>query len=243
MTAGGGRLASISLCPVKSTAVRDVATARIGRYGVVGDREWMVVDGDGSAITARELPALLHVTAGNAVTGAPSGIALRLEAPGLPGLDVSIPPSGDREVRLFKEDLVARPAGAQADAWLRRAVGREDVSLVWCSRPEERQVAFGDRPTDNATFQDESAVSLVTRASVAQLHEWIGDAEPLPLSRFRVNLLVDGFEPFAEDGWGAVRIGEAELRVAGPIARCMLTTTDPVTLARGKEPLRTLARH
>jgi uncharacterized protein YcbX len=146
-------------------------------------------------------------------------------------------------VQLFGEPLIARPAGAHADAWLRRAIGRDDVSLVRCAAPEDRRVSFGSGLTGHAAFQDKSAVSLVSTASVAQVNEWVGAPQPLPANRFRANLLIDGVEPFAEDGWGAVRIGDAELRVAGPIPRCVMTTIDPVTLARGKEPIRTLARH
>lgn len=237
------RLAAISVHPVKSTATRPVASAQIGPSGLVGDREWMVVDGQGSAVTARELAALLHVTATNPATGGRPGVDLHLEAPGAGGIDLMIPHGENRGVRLFGQDLVARPAGAHADAWLRCALGRDDLSLVWCAEPEQRQVDFARRPTDTAAFQDESAVSLVSTASIAQLNEWVGGTEPLPASRFRASLLVEGAAPFAEDGWGAVRIGEAELRVAGPIGRCMITGIDPVTLARGKDPIRTLAKH
>ncbi|MGI5292038.1 MOSC domain-containing protein [Nonomuraea polychroma] len=243
MKARAPRLAAISLYPVKSTAAREVDRAHIGRYGLVGDREWMVVDGDGREATARELPALLHVMASSWATGGPEGVDLRLDAPGVPGLELTCPGGDDREVQLFGESLVASLAGAHADAWLRRAVGRDDVSLVWCAAPEDRRVAFGSGLTGYAAFQDESAVSLVSAASIAQVNEWIGDPQPLPASRFRANLLIDGVEPFAEDVWGAVRIGDAELPVAGPVARCVMTTIDPLTLSRGKEPIRTLARH
>lgn len=243
MKPGTPRLAAISLHPVKSTAVRHVQQARVGRYGLVGDREWMVVDRDGSTVTARELPGLLHVVASNAATGGRADIGLRLDAPGVSGIELAVPTDGVRDVRLFGETLSARPAGGHADAWLRRVLGRDDLSLVWCATPQDRQVSFGSRPTDNAAFQDESAISLVSTASIGQLNEWIGDAEPLPATRFRASLLVDGVEPFAEDKWQSMRIGDAVLRVAGPISRCAMTTIDPLTLDRGKEPIRTLARH
>lgn len=243
METGVPRLAAISLYPVKSTAAREVDRAHIGRYGIAGDREWMIVDGHGTEVTARELPALLRIMASNRATGGPDSVDLRLDAPGVTGLELTGPGEGDRKVQLFGQSLVARPAGARADDWLRRVVGRDDVSLVWCATPEDRQVAFGNHLTGNAAFQDESAVSLISTASIAQVNEWIGGPQPLPATRFRANLLVEGVEPFAEDGWGAVRIGDAELRVAGPIARCVMTTIDPITLGRSKEPIRTLARH
>ena len=61
--------------------------------------------------------------------------------------------------------------------------------------------------------------------------------------RFRPNVVVDGEAPFAEDDWSSVRLGETAFRVAGRCDRCVMTTIDPVSLARGKEPIRTLAKH
>lgn len=243
MATGDPYLAAISIYPVKSTAERSLERARVGRFGLVGDREWMVVDGDGSVVTARELPALLQVRASGAATEGLEGVHLRLDAPGMPGLELTDMGDRDQEVRLFGEPLVARQVGARANGWLRQALSREDLSLVRCSAPESRHVALAGRPTDRAAFQDEAALSLVSRASIAQLNQWIGQPEPLPATRFRANLLADGVEPFAEDGWGEVRIGDAELRVAGPIGRCVMTGIDPVTLARGREPIRTLSQH
>ncbi len=63
------------------------------------------------------------------------------------------------------------------------------------------------------------------------------------MNRFRPNVVVDGTTPWAEDDWRSVRIGEIVFRVAKPCSRCVVTTTDQRTAERGKEPLRTLARH
>jgi uncharacterized protein YcbX len=57
------------------------------------------------------------------------------------------------------------------------------------------------------------------------------------------SLVVDGDEPFAEDRWPFVRIGGVSFRVSGVCDRCVMTTIDPVSLVRGKEPIRTLAKH
>ena len=65
--------------------------------------------------------------------------------------------------------------------------------------------------------------------------------EPIPMNRFRPNLVIQGAEAFAEDSWGRVRIGDVILRAGKPCARCVVTTTDQLTGDRGKEPLRTLS--
>jgi hypothetical protein len=64
------------------------------------------------------------------------------------------------------------------------------------------------------------------------------------MTRFRPNVVVAGVdEPFAEDRWIRVRIGDVRLRQAEQCDRCMVTLLDPDDLAQGKEPLRSLARH
>jgi hypothetical protein len=51
-------------------------------------------------------------------------------------------------------------------------------------------------------------------------------------------------EPYAEDSWKKIIIGECEFHVVKPCSRCILTTVDPETGEfSGKEPLRTLATY
>src|SRR5262249_35446290 len=66
---------------------------------------------------------------------------------------------------------------------------------------------------------------------------------PLPMMRFRPNLVVAGAPAWAEDGWRVLRIGTARFRAVKGCSRCVLTTVDPDTGRKGKEPIATLARH
>ncbi|MFT4084192.1 MAG: MOSC domain-containing protein [Nocardioides sp.] len=231
------RVSGINLHPVKSTAIRPVEQAYAGRAGLVGDREWMVVDEGGAMVSARELPRLFTIVAD------PVDEGLCLTAPGIARSLVRRPVGGEEvSVSIFgKEPFSARSAGADADRWLTAALGRGGLRLVWCADPALRRVsrAWGGA---QVAFQDASAVSLASTTSMARLNAWM--EEDLPVQRFRANLIVDGVEEaFAEDGWSRLRIGEAVLRAEGPISRCVMTTIDPTTLERGKDPIRTLARH
>lgn len=240
------RLAGIGLHPVKSTAIRPVETAYVGPTGLVGDREWMVVDGAGVLVTARELPELFRVVADTPATGGPADVPLRLSATGAGVLDVVEPTDDPLEVTIHgRGPYPARPAGSAPDAWLAEVTGRDDLRLVWCSTPESRVLKESlAGPGDRAAFQDNSPVSLASTTSMGRLNEWTGAEEPLPVGRFRANLVVDGVtEPFAEDGWSTLRVGDARLRVAAPIDRCVMTTIDPATLEKGTDPIRTLATH
>jgi uncharacterized protein YcbX len=101
------------------------------------------------------------------------------------------------------------------------------------------------QPGGVVSFADAYPLLVVSEASLADLNGRLAarGEGPLPMNRFRPNLVVAGATPYAEDGWTQVRVGDALLRNAGPCARCVVTTTDQQTAVRGKEPLRTLATY
>lgn len=243
------RVVAVNVHPVKSTAIRPVERAQVTYAGLVGDREWMVVNDFGEMVTARELPPLFTIIADNAVTGL-TGADLRLTAPRVEPLLLDRPVDGPEcSVRMFtRPPMTVRAAGDDADAWLDRALGTTGMHLVWCSEPTARQLnPEFSRRGDHAAFQDGYPVTLLSTASVAQLQKWMSESDDqaptLGSERFRPNLLVDGADAFEEDTWSSVRIGQVQFRVAKRVDRCVMTTIDPTTLAKGKEPIRTLARH
>lgn len=239
-------LRRVNLHPLKSGAILPVERAEVTRAGLAGDRRWMVVRPDGTLLSARRCHDLFRVRA-QPVAG---GLRLRV---GEDCVEVAEPegPSGPAvPVRLHRHDLLAAES-AEGGAWLSRALGRP-VRLVWCDDPTRRPLnpAYS-RPGDHTAFADGYPVTLASLSSLRRLQDWVAEEalergeEPaeVPIERFRANLVVDGEEPFAEDGWGAVTVGEVRFRVAKPVDRCVMTTIDPETLATGREPLRTLARH
>lgn len=245
------RLLRVGVHPLKSGAVRSVRSADVLARGLVDDRSWMVVDGSGRLVSAREAHALLTVVADTPATDPTVTGDLRLRAPDLDDLDLVVPDGDAAPVRLFSLDLHAVPA-PEADAWIAKALGRDDVRLVFCHDPSRRrlQPGFSD-PADHTAFADSFPVTIASLASLRRLDDWIVEEalergeeppEPLAMDRFRANLVVDGDEPFAEDGWTSVTVGETRFRVAKPVARCVMTTIDPQTLATAREPVRTLAR-
>ena len=221
-------------------------------WGLRDDRRWMVVDAEGECVTAREERSLLTITADTPGTDPGVRAGLRLTASGHEPLEVE-PPQGDPlRVTVHGRPLEAVAAPAPASAWARSVLGREDVTLVHVHRPRPLNPAHS-RPGDATAFADAYPVTLASAASLRQLDAWAADTAldrgdeppgPLAVERFRPNLVVDGdLEPFEEDRWRAVEVGPVAFRVVKPVDRCALTTVDPVTLERGPEPLRTLARH
>lgn len=247
------RVTGLFVHPVKSMALRSLDRAPVLPRGLADDRSWVVVDAAGVLVSARTDPQLLGVQADTPLTDPSLDRPLRLRAAGLADQVVEVPDAPPVPLRLHANDLTGVPADEETQRWVRAAVGRDDVRLLWCAAPEQRQLnpAYS-RPGDHTAYADGYPVTLVSEESLRQLNDWITEEAlargeetpaPLPITRFRPNVVVRGTEPFAEDGWKRVRIGDVVLRAARPTDRCVMTTVDPVTLARGKEPIRTLAKH
>ncbi len=244
---------ALGIHPVKSTAIRPVERATVQLWGLDGDRRWMVVDAEGTLVSARELRTLFTVNADTPATCPDLEVPLRLSAPGLDVLDVLEPDSDLVDVRLHRNALQGRPADPEASAWMRAATGRDDLTLVWCDNPERRGLnPAHSRPGDHTGFADGYPVTLASLDSLAQLNDWMtSDAlergeeppAPLPVQRFRPNVTVAGNAAFSEDDWDGVRIGEVRFRKAKRVDRCVMTTISAEDLTSGKEPIRTLARH
>lgn len=239
-------VASLHRYPVKSTAPHDLRSAVVERAGLVGDRRWMVVDPDGAQITSRTDSRLLLVHAALAPDD-----ALELSAPGMATLAVGRPEGDAREVTVWDAPALGVDAGDAAAAWFGEVLRREGVRLVHCPDPTWRAVGA----SDHTAYADAYPILLTSTASLARVNEWIAadergsdaDRVPVPMRRFRPNVVVSGSDrelaPFAEESWRRIVIGGVPMRVIGPCTRCALTTVDPDTLARGRQPLRALARH
>ena len=66
---------------------------------------------------------------------------------------------------------------------------------------------------------------------------------PVPMNRFRPNLVFTGGQPYEEDSWKLLTIGNNKFAGVKPCSRCVLTTVDQNTGEKGKEPLATLAKY
>jgi uncharacterized protein YcbX len=232
------RLTGIHSYPVKGVHRVDHDAVDVELWGLAGDRRWMLVDDEGVGVTQRETAVLATVHA----RVRPGGLVLRAE--GRPDLEVEEPVGAAAEpVRTFRslERRAARPAGPAADAWFGAVLDRE-VRLVWLSDPSHGSMSFADA----------FPLLLGNAASLAALGDWLVEAgeEPVPMARFRPNVVVEGAGAWDEDDWigRRLRIGEAEFDVTGACGRCLVTTIDQETGRKetgpqGREPLRILGTY
>ena len=232
------RLSALYRFPLKSGKGESLPQARLDKLGLEGDRRWMLVDeASGRFLTQRADPKMSQLSALWNATG-----GLTLSAQGFEALDVAVPdPDTDlRGVTIWRDTLRVPDAGDAAADWLSRFV-EKPVRLVHVPLPRARTTEAGyGRDDDQVAFADGYPLLLIGQASLDDISHKVG--RPLDMLRFRPNLVIEGSEAFAEDGWKRIRIGDVEFRVVKSCSRCILTTVDPQTGVRDeqREPLATL---
>ena len=229
------RVTGLYVYPLKSARGLPLEEANLDAFGIEGDRRWCLTGGDGRVITQRDCPVLATLDV------FPNEEGLELRAAGRLPLRVRRPEPGPEPhaVTVWEDSTAGLAVGEDADSWLADLLERP-CRLVYMPETTHRQVSLSyGRSGDRVSFADGYPLLLTSEASLAELNRRMEGA--LPMDRFRPNIVVDGGEPFGEDDWARIRVGDTQFRVVKPCARCVVTTTDQQTGSRGEEPLRTLA--
>jgi len=231
------QLTALNIYPIKSAHGLALSESEVDGFGLRYDRRWMVVDDSGQFLSQRSHACLALVV--------PSirGDKLQVDAPGMRTLEVPLTPSPAvaTSVRVWDDVCSANWVGQHAADWF--------SDFLECPCSLVHMAEDGVRPADPAfappgsrvSFADGFPFLLISEESLADLNRRLD--EPLPMNRFRPNLVVAGGGPYQEDHWTNFEIGGIRLRVVKPCGRCVVTTTDQATGERGKEPLRTLATY
>lgn len=230
-------VSGLFIYPVKSCRGIALDEAEVVARGFRHDREWMVVDGDGRFLSQRTNPELARVAVRI------SDRNLVVTADGMPPLEVALSRArgSTREVTVWGDVCTARSTGRRAAGWFSDFLGSA-VDLVRMPRSTVRPVdprCAG--PGYQVGFADGFPLLLISEESLSELNRRLD--VPVPMDRFRPNIVVAGCPPHAEDGWRRLTAGSVPLRVAKPCSRCVVTTTDQRTGGRSPEPLRTLATY
>lgn len=241
------RITALYIYPIKSCGGIAVQEAVLGRAGLqaqgVCDREWMVVSELGRFITQRDAPMLA------VVRPAIASDHLRLEATAKRSLALPLASSGDgprRRVQVWNDTLDALDAGDEPAEWFSALLDRK-VRLVRFD-PRARRLAdrawTGAREVENR-FSDGFPMLLIAEASLADFNErWCkaGDA-PLPMDRFRPNIVIDGVQAYDEDHIAELRHADYALALVKPCPRCTVPSVDQRTGVPGASPLDLLASY
>jgi hypothetical protein len=228
--------------PVKSARGIAVDEANDRRFRPSPTAASMVVDEESRFLTQRKYPQMALIDVRIERGGSPGADRLVLEAPDAGGIAVPLRPEGGerRTVDVWGDRCEALSMGPEARRFFERILGIPS-DLVYMPDETARLVnpAYST-PGAKVSFVDAYPYHLIAEASLGELNAHL--KEPVPMNRFRPNIVIEGCEPYAEDGFRAVSIGEVPFRATELCPRCVLITVDQATGVKGNEPLATLTK-
>jgi hypothetical protein len=243
VTAAMPFVSELNLYPIKSCAGIALQKATLTEAGLcvdgIYDREWMVVGPDGMALTQREHPRMALITPRIRLD------TLELRAPGMLRLEIPLglpAPGTERrlEVQVWDDRVLAYDCDETTAAWFSNAVGTP-CRLVRFHAEARRLTStkWTGGIAAPTLFSDGYPILLIGDGSLQDLNDKLVAAgrAPLPMNRFRPNLVIGDLPAFDEDYTGEFAIGEARLKPVKPCPRCPMPSVDQATGTFGPDPL------
>lgn len=248
---------SLHTYPVKSCAGIAHTQIRISQSGLLFDRQWVIVDGNGVFMTQRQHArmALIQPALQNG--------DLTLSAPGMPDIMVSwlidTAEPAQIPVRIWAADTLGFDEGDAVAGWLTGFLGLpcrllrvhpEAERIASLEHVQKWRLKHGDLLPDFPArhrfgFADGFPFLITNQGSLDELNRRLeakGQA-PVPMNRFRPNIVLQGLEAYEEDYLAGVKVGQFTFALVKRCARCPIPNIDQATAATASEPGLTLAEH
>jgi hypothetical protein len=229
----------IYIYPIKSLGGIRLEAAEVEEKGFKYDRRWMLVDESGLFLSQRTIFKLaqLHVKLINDIITVfkQDQQEERIVIPVAQETEQSI------KVTVWDDEMDAKLVGTIYDDWFSRILSMK-VRLVKMPDSTQRKVnskyAIND---ESVSFADGMPYLLIGQSSLDDIN---GRIEiPVPMNRFRPNIVFSGGQAFSEDAWKRIVIGEITFQVVKPCPRCVMPTIDQNSGVKSKEPMKTLATY
>ena len=231
-------LTGLFIYPIKSLGGIALSSSIVTERGLQYDRRWMLVDEHNQFMTQRQIHKLslfrlLLSLEGLEVTYKPNGSKFTI--PFHPQT------TGDIVVKIWNDTCLGRLVSAGADSWFSEMLSFP-CRLVFMPEETRRAVELPYASGNEITsFSDAYPFLLIGQSSLDDLNKKL--IEPLPMNRFRPNIVFSGGEAFEEDELEDFVINDIHFYAVKPCDRCMITTINQENGVGGKEPLRTLATY
>jgi len=219
-------VAGLTIYPLKGTQGVPVASVALRAGGIEHDREIMFVK-DGENYAQRDHPEVARVRVALDADG-----SLRLSTPEAGEFVHRVREDGaDVPIKILFNDITTRDQGDAIADWACRALGADGIRVVSLPKPWDRWIPLPqfDRIDGKPQHQlyDVAPILLANQASLDDFNERTD--EPVPMDRFRANVVIEGIDPYAEDHIETLASDDVELRFVTVCERCVMTTTDQDT--------------
>ncbi|HEX6355254.1 MOSC domain-containing protein [Actinophytocola sp.] len=212
--------------PIKGCAGVVLERGEVTLAGLTHDRTFAIVNRSGVNVWQGAVPRMATVRSRVLDAG------IVLSAPGMDDLVVDATASG-------------RILAVEVEKWPGTGIDQGDEAAEWLSELLDVPVRLVREPPGARTGTDPTALLITSQSSLDGLNARIlaRDAAPVPMNRFRPNVIVTGWaEAHTEDQVARMTVGTAEFGFGELAIRCAITMNDQLAGVRsGPEPLRTLA--
>ena len=224
------KVKSLCIYPVKSLRGITLTTSPATSSGLQFDRNWMLIDADGNFMTQRKFPEMASFE----VRVSDNSLVIRLHKE---RIDVPFSDSGQEiETKVWGDTTHGKEVSSKVSDWFSEKFGFK-VKLLHFSTLRN-VINF---PETNIPFSDSSPFLLIGESSLTDLNTRMMDN--LSIARFRPNIVISGFSPYAEDSWQQIKIGECRFQVFNKCARCQLPNVNPETAKVDKNILKFLSTY
>jgi uncharacterized protein YcbX len=231
-------VSELFIYPIKSLGGISVLSAHATQRGLEYDRRWMLVDNANRFLSQREIPSLALLQ----VHIADNGLLVQHKHHSSSfHIPFQLQSNDTITVEIWNDICQAQPVSKEADQWFSQLLSFT-CRLVYMPESTHRKVDVNYASNNEITgFSDGYPFLLVGQSSLDDLNSRL--TTPLPINRFRPNLVFTGGEPFEEDTFEEFMINNISFFGVKLCPRCSITTTDQTSAQRGKEPLKTLSTY
>ncbi len=223
--------------PIKSLQGLEVEKCEVLERGFKYDRRWMIIDVENKHVTQRTHPHLSQIS----ISLTENSILASHSDHGSIKIPMVLSAGKEEQVTVWNDEVNALIAEEDINQWISSIVGMP-CRLVFMPENHERRVnPERAKNQENVSFADGYPYLIISEASLEDLNSRM--ESPLPMNRFRPNIVVNGVEPYGEDLWKDMKIGDVSFYGTHPCKRCVFTTIDQDTGHKGVEPLKTLATY
>ncbi|MEM8506606.1 MAG: MOSC N-terminal beta barrel domain-containing protein [Bacteroidota bacterium] len=227
------RISELYVYPIKSMGGISLKSARLTDTGFAFDRYWMLVDSNRKCLTQREFPVMALFQVQFIAEGIK--VIFNDTAVAIPNTTTT---TSTMECRIWEDTVWAVEVSGEVSKWFSKHLGQQ-VRLV-CMAPNSVRYVKRHAPS-KVHFPDSSPYLVVGEAALGYLNE--KNNSPIPMDRFRPNIVFQGGAPHEEDTWQTIQIGNCNFENTKACARCTVITIDQKTGKQGEEPLLGLSKY
>lgn len=222
--------------PIKGCSGISLEQAELQMEGLKLDRRWMLVDETGKFISQRSHSQLALMK--TEITSKGFNIIYEnseMQVSGEMSTGESV------SVTVWDDTVEATLENTQINEWFSDHLN-QNIRLVQMTKNTKRPISLNHAKNgETVSFADGYPYLVIGENSLKDLNKRLD--EPVPMNRFRPNIVFSGGEAYEEDAWDEITIGETKFRGVKRCARCQVITIDQESTVMSKEPLKTLSTY